>query len=106
VTNTDSTAQCVRCTLQKSIDEVPSCVADNVVMVDWPPQIQSYTSASSCLGGKVYISTQEMRILGDTLGALFFILIWPKITHAAKGRLKFLNRQPKVKKEITELREL
>jgi len=47
-----------------------------------------------------------MRILGDTLGALFFILIWPKITHAAKGRLKFLNRQPKVKKEITELREL
>jgi hypothetical protein len=105
VTNTDRTTQYVRCTLQKSIGEVASCVADNAIKVDWLPQIQSYTGASSCPDSNVYLISQGIRILRDVLGALFSALVWPKIIHAAKSRLKFLQRRRKGEKEATELRE-
>jgi hypothetical protein len=105
VTNTDRTTQYVRCTLQKSIGEVASCVADNAIKVDWLPQIQSYTGASSCPDSNVYLISQGIRILRDVLGALFSALVWPKIIHAAKSRLKFLHRRRKSKKEAAELRE-
>jgi hypothetical protein len=103
MTNTDRTTQYVRCTLQRPIDEVASCVADNAVKVDWLPQIQSYTGASTCQDSNVYLISQGIRILRDVLGALFSVLLWPKIKRAAKSKFTCLQRQRKGRKESTEL---
>jgi hypothetical protein len=105
VTNTDRTTQYVRCTLQKPIGEVASCVADNAVKVDWLPQLESYTGASSCPDSNVYLITLGIRILQSVLGSLFSVLVMPKIIHAAKSRFKFLHREPKGKKETAEFQE-
>jgi len=94
----------VRYTLQKSIGEVASCVADNAVKVDWLPQIQSYTGVSPCLDSNVYLIFQGIHILPDVLGTLFSVLVWPKMTYAAKSWLKFRRRWRKGKKEIAEFR--
>jgi hypothetical protein len=104
VTNCGRAIQYVRCTLQKSPDDIASCVADNAVKIDWLPQIQSYTGASACPNVEVYLVSQGIHIFRHVFGALFSILVWPKVTQAAKHRFKSLQRQREGKKESAELR--
>lgn len=105
VTNVDRTTQYVRCTLQKSMGEVASCVANNAVKVDWLSQIQSYTGASSCPDSSHYLVTLGTNILREVLGTLFSVLLWPKMAQAAKSRFTFLQRGRKGRLEAAELRE-
>jgi len=105
MTNCNRAIQYVRCTLQKPPGGIASCVADNAVKVDWLPQIQSYTGASACPNIDVYLVSQGIHIFQHVFGTLFSILVWPKVTRAAKHRFKSLQRQREGKKESAELRD-
>src|SRR2546423_1104865 len=105
VTHCGRAIQYVRCTLQKSPDDIASCVADNAVKIDWLPQIQSYTGASACPNVDVYLVSHGIHIFRQVFGALFSILVQPKVTQAAKRRFKSLQRQREGKKESAELRD-
>jgi hypothetical protein len=104
MTNCGRATQYVRCTLQKSPDDIASCVADNAVKVDWLPQIQSYTGASTCSNSDVYLILQGIHIFRSVFGPLFSILVGSKVARAAKNKFKSHQRQREGKKEPTELR--
>ncbi|KAI9859792.1 MAG: hypothetical protein M1813_006509 [Trichoglossum hirsutum] len=101
----ESAVQYVRCTLQKSPDDVASCVANNAVKVDWLPQIQSYTGSKSCPNINVYLVSQGIHILRQVLGSLLSILFMPWLMQTVARRFKFLQRRREGKKEAAELRD-
>ncbi|KAH0563362.1 hypothetical protein GP486_002069 [Trichoglossum hirsutum] len=104
-TNCARAVQYVRCTLQKSPDDVASCVADNAVKADWLPQIQSYTGAKSCPDIDVYLVSQGLHILRHVLGSLISVLFWPWVVYTIARRFKSFQRQRDGKKESAELRD-
>ncbi|KAI9776414.1 MAG: hypothetical protein M1839_009611 [Geoglossum umbratile] len=92
LTNSISAIQYVRCTLQKSPDDVSPCVSKNAVKVDWLPQIQTYTGAQTCPNVNSYLATQGIHILRHIIGALLPIFIWPTFLHKARQRFTFIRR--------------
>ncbi|OIW26015.1 hypothetical protein CONLIGDRAFT_684552 [Coniochaeta ligniaria NRRL 30616] len=85
--------QYVRCTLQKSTEEVASCVADNAVKVDWLYQIQSYAGASSCPDANQILIVLGVGLFVKLVQTVFRVLGYHRTRQAFKRKTRVFRKK-------------
>jgi len=105
VVDLTSAIQYVRCTLQKPLEEVESCVTQNAIKVDWLPQIQTYTGATKCPDINVYLITQAVNLLRHVLSPFLSTILWPLLWVKMQNKFRVFQRKQSNKKEVAELKE-
>src|SRR5579871_4120138 len=105
VADLTSAIQYVRCTLQKSPEEVESCVAQNAVKVDWLPQIQAYTGATSCASNSHWLIGQVAHVLRSVLSPLLSVLWWQPLWKRIQKIFRSTYRKQNNKDVAIELKE-
>ncbi|KAH7113410.1 hypothetical protein EDB81DRAFT_893641 [Dactylonectria macrodidyma] len=63
--------QYLRCTVQKPTQEIKDCIAQSVQRASWIPQLQTYTTATSCPSQSAILGVLALVVLRGGLGSLF-----------------------------------